>query len=83
LPLKFLYQAKVLLQGLMLQYEEVNGRAPNSDDIAKWLGKLAAHAAEDSAAQDAEEEEDDEEGDDYSDEEGDDNSDEPDGSDDE
>ena len=80
---KFLYQAKVLLQGLMLQYEEVNGRAPNGDDITKWLGKLAAHAAEDSAAQDDEEEEDDEQGGDYSDEEGDDNSDEPDGSDDE
>ena len=77
MPLKFLYQAKVLLQGLMLQYEEVNGRAPNGDDITKWLGKLAAHAAEDA------EEEDDEQGDDYSDEEGDDNSDEPDGSDDE
>lgn len=43
--------AKPLLQGLMMQYTEVHGRAPNGDDIAKWLGKIAEHANEDAAAQ--------------------------------
>ena len=62
-------QAKVVLQGLMLQFQEVHGRAPNGDDIAKWLGKIAAHAAEDAAAQEDEENDDDSDSDQESDEE--------------
>jgi hypothetical protein len=50
-------EAKVLLQGLMMQYQEAHGRAPNGDDIAKWLGKIAEHAADDAAAQGEEEDE--------------------------
>lgn len=62
-------EAKVLLQGLMLQYEEVNGRVPNGDDIAKWLGKIAEHAAEDAAAQGDEEDDEDSDSDQESDDE--------------
>ena len=50
--------AKPLIEGLMLQFEQANGRAPNGDDIAKWLGKIAEHAAED--AEDVEDDEGDE-----------------------
>jgi len=50
-------EAKVLLNGLMMQYQEAHGRAPNGDDIAKWLVKIAEHAAEDAAAQGEEEDE--------------------------
>ena len=42
-------EAKTLLQGLMLQYEQVHGRAPNSEDVAKWLNTIAQHASEDAA----------------------------------
>ena len=53
--------AKVLLEGLMLQFSQEHGREPNAEDIAKWLGKLAQHAAEDADTQDGESDEDEEE----------------------
>jgi len=62
-------EAKTLLHGLMLQYEQVHGRAPNGDDVSKWLNKLALHANQDAShcvedESDEEEEEEEEEDDD-------------------